>query len=216
MVMVFLFACQKEVIEPIPPTSIIPLNPSNVDTTPKVDTTLIFKGYKVNPNAKELGKVYWENTGVMSDLYTISYKNLPNGYSTYGLFLYQIACGDFNNDGYIDIFDGGVSFNGPKINSSFLIWDVTTKKYKDTSLFNDKSIKFVGGNITKVIPTYMNDDNYVDLVLFDNGDEGISGSLYQPVRIVLSDGQGGYDVKTIVTNNNESPLWKIEYGVVGD
>ncbi len=204
---VFFISCQKEGLEPTKPL---------VDTTPKVDTISIFNGYKVNSNAKQLGKSYWENTNVMADLFTVYYKNLPNGYNRYGLFLLQLACGDFNDDGYIDIFDGGVSYNGPKINSSFLLWDPLTKKFKDTSLLNDKTIKFIGGNITKVVPTYINGDNYVDLVLFDNGDEGLPNSPYQPVRIVLSDGKGGYDIKTVKTNDNESPLWKVEYGDVGD
>jgi hypothetical protein len=207
----FLFSCQKEIIEPTPPI------PPKVDTPQKVDTIPSFSGYKVSPNAKQLGKQYWENTKVMSDLFTTYYKNLPTGYSRYGLFLIQLACGDFNNDGYIDVFDAGVSYNGPKINSSFLLWDPITKKFKDTSLLNDKTINFIGSNVTKVVPTYINDDDYVDLVLFDNGDEGVAGGApYQPVRIVLSDGKGGYDVKTIITNNNETPLWKIEYGDVGD
>lgn len=204
---VLLFSCQKEVNEPTKPF---------VDTRLKVDTTSIFTGYKVSPNARQLGKQYWENTNVMSDLYTIYYKNLPPGYNKYGLFLTQLACGDFNNDGYIDIFDGGVSYNGPKINSSFLLWDPVNKKYKDTTLLNDKTIKFVGSFITKVIPTYVNDDNYVDLILFDIGDEGIPNSPYQPIRIILSDGKGGYDIKTIETNDNQTPLWKIDYGDVGD
>ena len=203
----FLFSCQKEVNEPTTPF---------VNTIPKVDTTTTFSGYKVSPYAKQLGKRYWENTNVMSDLFTVHYKNLPPGYNRYGLFLMQLACGDFNNDGYIDIFDGGVSYNGPKINSSFLLWDPVNKKYKDTTLLNDKTIKFVGSCITKVIPTYVNDDDYVDLILFDIGDEGIPNSPYQPVRIILSDGKGGYDIKTIETNDNEIPLWKIEYGDVGD
>jgi hypothetical protein len=204
---VLLFSCQKEVNEPTKPF---------VDTRPKVDTTSIFTGYKVSPNARQLGKQYWENTNVMSDLYTVYYKNLPPGYNKYGLFLTQLACGDFNNDGYIDIFDGGVSYNGPKINSSFLLWDPVNKKYKDTTLLNDKTIKFVGSFITKVIPTYVNDDNYVDLILFDIGDEGIPNYPYQPIRIILSDGKGGYDIKTIETNDNQIPLWKIDYGDVGD
>ena len=204
---VFLFSCQKELVEPTKPL---------VDITPKVDTASVFSGYKVDSKAKQLGKTYWENTNVMSDLYTVYYKSLPNGFNRYGLFLYQLSCGDFNNDGYIDIFDGGVSYNGPKINSSFLLWDPISKKFKDTSLLNDKSIKLIGGNITKVVPTYVNDDNYVDLILFDTGDEGIPNSTYQPVKIVLSDGKGGYDIKTTITNDNEIPLWKIEYGDVGD
>jgi hypothetical protein len=204
---VLLFSCQKEVNEPTKPF---------VDTKPKVDITSIFTGYKVSPNARQLGKQYWENTNVMSDLYTVYYKNLPPGYNKYGLFLTQLACGDFNNDGYIDIFDGGVSYNGPKINSSFLLWDPVNKKYKDTTLLNDKTIKFVGSFITKVIPTYVNDDNYVDLILFDIGDEGIPNSPYQPIRIILSDGKGGYDIKIIETNDNQIPLWKIDYGDVGD
>jgi hypothetical protein len=203
----FLFSCQKETLEPTKPF---------VETYLKIDTTSTFNGYKVSSNAKQLGKSYWENTNVMSDLFTINYKNLPDGFNRYGLFLLQLACGDFNNDGYIDIFDGGVSYNGPKINSSFLLWDPITKKFKDTTLLNDKTIKFIGSNITKVVPTYMNDDDYVDLVIFDNGDEGTPNSPYQPIRIVLSDGKGGYDVKSITTNDNETPLWKIEYGDVGD
>lgn len=212
LLLIILFSCKKEVVTKIESPVII-----KKDTVIKVtDTVPIFKGYIVSPNARSLGKAYWENTQVMSDLVTVSSKNLPSGYSRYGLFLNQLACGDFNDDGYIDVFDGGVSFNGPKINYSFLLWDPTNKKFKDTSLLNDKTIKFIGGNITKVIPTYLNGDNYVDLVLFDTGDEGISGSPYQPVRILLSDGKGGYDLNNIVTNDNESPLWKIEYGDVGD
>ena len=204
---VFLFSCQKETLEPTKPF---------VDIKPKVETIPTFDGYKVNSNAKQLGKSYWENTNVMSDLYTVYYKSLPNGFNRYGLFLIQLACGDFNNDGYIDIFDGGVSYNGPKINSSFLLWDPINKKFKDTTLLNDKTIKFIGSNITKIVPTYLNEDNYVDLVVFDNGDEGTPNSPYQPVRMILSDGKGGYDVRTVITNDNESPLWKIEYGDVGD
>lgn len=206
----FLFSCQKEVVEPTPPKS------PTINVVVKTDTVPKFTGYKVSPNARQLGKEYWWNTNVMPDLYTVYYKNLPTGYNKYGLFLTQLACGDFNNDGYIDIFDGGVSYNGPKINSSFLLWDPINKKYRDTTLLNDKTIKFIGGHVTKVIPTYVNDDNYVDLIVFDIGDEGIPNSPYEPVRIILSDGKGGYDIKPITTNDNEIPLWKIEFGDVGD
>ena len=203
----FLFSCQKEVIEPTHPTTA---------NQPTVDSTKTFTGYRVSPQARQMGKKYWDNTEVMLDLYTVYYKNLPKGYDRYGLFLTQLICGDFNNDGYIDIFDAGVSFNGPKINSSFLIWNPSKLIFEDVSLFNDKTIKFIGGNVGNLKVTYLNDDNYVDIIVYDNGDEGIPNSPNEPIKIILSDGKGGYDLKVIKTNEDDNPSWKKEGGDIGD
>ena len=59
-------------------------------------------------------------------------------------------------------------------------------------------------------------DNFVDIVIYDNGDEGIPNSPDEPIRIVLSDGKGGYDLKEIQTSEKEIPVWKKEHGDVGD
>ena len=61
-----------------------------------------FPGYKVDPNAKKLGRDYWKNTGVMSDFYTAFFqKPLSTGQGAkYGTFLVTMMCGDFNNDGW--------------------------------------------------------------------------------------------------------------------
>jgi hypothetical protein len=70
---------------------------------------------------------------------------------------------------------------------------------------NDKTIKIIGGNVHTVIPKYFNSDDYVDLLLIDNGDEGrINPGRDEPVRIVLSDGLGGYDVKEISTTEYDN------------
>jgi hypothetical protein len=177
-----------------------------------------FPGYKVDPNAKKLGRDYWKNTGVMSDFYTAFFqKPLSTGQGAkYGTFLVTMMCGDFNNDGWIDIFNPGASYQGPQANFAFLIWNPQTRVFEEKNLFNDKSFSSFGGNKNKTIPVYLNEDNFLDLIIVDNGDEGIQGSPDEPIRIVLSDGKGGYDLKAISTSENESPVWKKEAADVGD
>ena len=177
-----------------------------------------FPGYKVDPNAKKLGRDYWKNTGVMSDFYTAFFQKPLQTYqgAKYGTFLVTMMCGDFNNDGWIDIFNPGASYQGPQANFAFLIWNPKTHVFEEKNLFNDKSFSSFGGNKNKTIPVYLNDDNFLDLIIVDNGDEGIQGSPDEPIRIVLSDGKGGYDLKAISTSENESPVWKKEAADVGD
>ena len=153
-----------------------------------------FTGYKVASNARLLGSDYWlRGTGVMTDLIIQTFQNpLPNNNS----YAYQhnfinagwtaATCGDFNNDGYVDVFTPG---SGDYIGLSFLIYDVNTKRFKDTSLINDKSLKLLP-LVWKTVPTYLNSDNYVDLIIF-------AGDSYDlPVRFLISDGKGGYDYST--------------------
>ena len=188
---------------------------SSTDNT--TQTNNVFQGYKVDPNAKQLGSEYWyHNNSVIPDVIVGAFQGTNDGCCLYNQWFQGVVCGDFNNDGWIDVFNAGTTFNGPKSNFDFLIWNPTTKKFDSNNLFNDKSFKSFGGNKHTVRPCYLNDDNYVDLVIFDNGDEGISNSPDQPIRIVLSDGKGGYDLKEILTCENEIPLNKKEKGDVGD
>lgn len=176
-----------------------------------------FQGYKVAQNARQLGFEYWyHNTGVMPDLITAVFQKPLGTRTKYGTFFNGVICGDFNNDGWIDVFNTGASYNGPQSNFTFLIWNTSIKTFEEKNLFNDKSFNSFGGNKHTIKPFYLNDDNYIDLVIFDNGDEGIQNSPDEPVRIVLSDGKGGYDLKDIKTSENEFPANKKEKGTVGD
>ena len=176
-----------------------------------------FMGYKVAANARQLGFEYWyHGTGVMPDLITAIFQKPYNGRSKYGTFFNGVVCGDFNNDGWVDVFNAGASYNGVQAPFTFLMWNTALKTFEEKNLFNDKSFSSFGGNKHTIKPYYFNDDNFIDLIIFDNGDEGIPNSPDELVRIVLSDGKGGYDLKSINTSENEFPPNKKEKGVVGD
>jgi hypothetical protein len=187
-----------------------------------------FMGYKVDPIALTLskqqnfGRDYWRNSGVMMDLIiNVFQKPLPTNkfaveQNFWGGALQAITTGDFNNDGWIDVFNAGGAYNGVGSSFAFLMWDPTKKTFIDTTLFNDKSFRTFGGNRHTCVPVYLNGDNFVDIVVYDNGDEGIPNSPDEPIRIVLSDGKGGYDLKEIQTSEKEIPVWKKEHGDVGD
>jgi hypothetical protein len=196
-----------------------------------------FMGYKVDINAlamsrqKDFGRSYWRNNTYMADIVTSAFlrhavvKSVITTSSVFNGSFQAVTAGDFNNDGYIDFFNAGGTYNASGNAASFLIWDRTKKVFIDTTLFNDKTRNF-GGNRHNCVPIYLNDDNYVDIIIFDNGDEGISNSTNEPIRIILSDGKGGYDLKAIETNENYTTAWggfnnflygnKKEGGDVGD
>ena len=70
-------------------------------------------GYKVAANARQLGFEYWyHGTGVMPDLITAIFQKPYNGRSKHGTFFSGVVCGDFNNDGWVDVFNAGASYNG--------------------------------------------------------------------------------------------------------
>lgn len=168
-----------------------------------------FVGYKVNQTElsisrqKNFGIDYWTNTGVMGDLMlAVFQKNVNN--SRFGSFFNGFSYGDMNNDGYIDVFNAGTFYQNTQTTFSFLIWDPIKKVYENKNLFNDKSFNQFGRNKGEVVPLYLNSDNYVDFVVTDIGDESTpQGDDYEPIRIVLSDGKGGYDLKEIETNEND-------------
>jgi len=179
-----------------------------------------FLGYKVAGNAKQLGTDYWENTPVLSDLMIgVFQKNFevyapPQG-DAYCAWTQAICNGDFNNDGYIDVFNAGSAFGGQKSRLSFLMWNPSTKIFEEKNLLNSK-INFIGAP-TKVSPIYLNDDNYVDLVIFGHQDESSPKNRIEPITVCLSDGKGGYDLTELVLQPplpNENVVY--EHGSVAD
>jgi hypothetical protein len=200
----FIIGCSKEDIPtPIP--------------TP-IENTNEFKGYTVATNAKQLGTEYWENTNVLSDLIVAVYqKNYEvfDSYKAYCVFSTAICNGDFNNDGYIDVFNAGTAYNGKKANLSFLIWNSVSKEFEEKNLLNDKT-DFIGAPY-KVTPVYLNGDNYVDLVIHGHADEGSPINDTEPVTLCLSDDKGGYDlVKLELEPKYLSDMFTHESGDVAD
>ena len=179
-----------------------------------------FMGYKVAANARQLGTDYWENTPVLSDLMIgVFQKNFevyapPQG-DAYCAWTQAICNGDFNNDGFIDVFNAGSAFGGQKSRLSFLIWNPTTKIFDEKNLINNKT-NFIGAP-TKVSPIYFNEDNYVDLVIFGHQDESSPKNRIEPITVCLSDGKGGYDLTELVLQPplpNEAVVY--EHGSVAD
>ena len=201
LLFLFLFSCKKDVITTVKISTI-----GNVETN-------VFTGYKVNPNAKQLGRNYWENIPIPADLMlSVFQTSLKSNNGHTEIETEAVSFGDFNLDGYIDIFNTGGSHNGPYTGFTFLIWNPTFKIFEQKNLFNDKSFNVIGGNPNKIIPIYLNGDDYVDFIIFDNGDEDIPNSPNEPIRYVLSDGKGGYDLKSIETNESEPETWSRKYG----
>lgn len=168
------------------------------------DPLLRFGGYLINTaelsisRQKNSGIAFWNNTNVLADLMVAVYqKNVENngkGYA-YAVFSNQLCTGDFNNDGYIDVFNGGTAFGAKKANLSFLIWNKTTKIFEEQNLINDKT-DYIGAP-TKISAIYLNDDNYVDLIIYGHRDEGSPTSPNEPTSICISDGKGGYDISKL-------------------
>ena len=172
-----------------------------------------FIGYKVAANARQLGTDYWANTSVLSDFMDYKFQTPAIGQNHIGNAS-NIINGDFNNDGWIDIFAPGMAFAGAiGVNTSFLIWNPTSKIFEDKNLLNDKSINIAKTNPPRVMPVYLNNDNYVDMVVLGYVDEGIAGDNPNPVMLLISDGKGGYDVTKLIT---ETPLFYHGGGDIGD
>lgn len=165
-----------------------------------------FMGYKVAANARQLAQNYWQNTPVMGDLVVAAFQKGVNR-NNYGTFLDGFTYGDMNGDGFIDIFNPGQFYIQTQAKFAFLIWNPITKIFENKNLFNDKSFSEFGRNKGNTIPCYLNNDNFTDFVIADMGDESNStGSNIEPIRLAISDGQGGYDLKAIETNEKDSVM----------
>ena len=189
-------------------------NYSNNNTLTSINQKSLnnFEGYKVDSNSKKLGKEYWENTGVLSDIIAIKYSISPRGFNNIGSGSYT-SCGDFNLDGYIDIFvPGGTYMNIVNVSTTFLIWNPETKVFDNKNLFNN-NLNIEKNNVTKTIPFYFNSDDYVDLLVFCGTDEGIQEFQPKKIILILSDGTGKYNQQEITS---ESPTLSHDGGDVGD
>jgi hypothetical protein len=206
LLFLFLFSCKKDI------TTEVVITPIE-NTVIKKDTVNVFMGYKIDPNAKQLGIDYWKNIPVLSDLISIYFHEVPTGRSHIGTGL-NTVCGDFNNDGYVDVFAPGNVYNGILDNGvGFLIWNTVTKKFDHKNLFNDKSKMSIIWGANQVVPVYLNNDNYVDLVIFGYIDEGLKNAKPNPVSLAISDDNGGYDLTPLIT---ETPIFTHEGGTIGD
>ena len=96
LLFLFLFSCKKDVITTV-------VIPPIENTVIKKDTVNVFTGYKVNSNAKQLGRNYWENITITSEL-MLSVFQTPILTNT-EIETQSVSFGDFNLDGYIDIFN---------------------------------------------------------------------------------------------------------------
>lgn len=165
-----------------------------------------FMGYKVDQIEKGKNEVtYWRDCGVVWDI--LAYKFLVNlkGEKWNG-FLPQLITGDFNKDGWIDIFNPGVGTFDGVVNDKFqwLIWNPLIKSFENKNLLNDKSLITFGGNQRRTISIDLNKDGYTDNVIIDHGDDLNFSLPRQPIRIMLSDGKGGYNLQEIkVTDIND-------------
>jgi hypothetical protein len=169
-----------------------------------------FMGYKVDNALKQKDEInYWRDCGVVWDV--IMYKfGQPISGVQWNAFMPQMIVGDFNNDGWIDVFNPGTgSFNSkPMDNAQWLIWNPMTRTFEIKKLFNDKTIQSFGGNQRRSIAYDINKDGFTDVVIFDHGDDVVNSNPLQPIRIVLSDGKGSYDLKDL---NNITPTLKYNH-----
>jgi hypothetical protein len=167
-----------------------------------------FPGYKVNKpllsemKSKSKEDDYWKNCGVPVDLIMNKFNiNVP--YAIVGFSYLQVTTGDFNNDGWIDVFNSGIGLYGGKPTDYFnwFLWNPKTKTFEIANLFSDKSFKFIGENARRTLSTDLNKDGYTDMVIVDGGDDlaqpGQNQSSWQPIRLVLSKSDGTYELKSI-------------------
>jgi len=169
-----------------------------------------FMGYKVDVTLKAKDEInYWRDCGVVWDVIMFKFGQPISGTQWSG-FMPQLIAGDFNKDGWIDIFNPGTGSFGSKVfdNLQWLIWNPQLKTYESSNLFNNKSFKSFGGNQRRSIAYDINKDGYTDIVVLDHGDDVVNTNPLQPIRIVLSDGKGGYDLKDL---NNITPTLKYNH-----
>ena len=174
-----------------------------------------FLGYKVNQPLLIQDEInYWRDCGIVWDVIAHKFNKLPNG-QVLSNFLPQLIPGDFNNDGWIDIFNPGTgSFNSKVVdNAQWYIWNPVTFTFENKNLFST-AITHFGGNQYRSIPYDINKDGFTDVVILDSGDDVVPTNPLQPIRIVLSVGNGKYELKSL---DNITPEFRYNHsGDIGD
>ena len=106
LLILILTSCSKQITLTVQ-NNVVPTPPTNVINVPEN----IFKGYKVDINARQLGSEYWyHNTPVISDVMVGKFQSNIDG-GKYNWWFQAVVCGDFNNDGWIDVFNSGYNYN---------------------------------------------------------------------------------------------------------
>jgi hypothetical protein len=203
-ILIFIVSCEKPL--ELPPDPYKPLDIPQALMKDVVNTSP--SGYKVNTSLLSEMKIkgkeddYWKNCGVPVDLIVNKFNpTLVSGF--FGGSYLQATTGDFNNDGWIDVFNPGAGLvNGkPTDYFSWFLWNPQTKTFDRVNLFADKSFKFIGQNARRTLSTDLNKDGFTDMVIIDGGDDyappGQNQSYWQPIRLVLSKNDGTYELKSI-------------------
>lgn len=163
-------------------------------------------GYKIDKNTN------WNNTKLPHDLVVASFQNGVTPNENFLGFFYPMTTGDFNNDGWLDLFNSGSSNTNGCIPYSFLIWNPTTNKFDNQNLINDlqqnQSFKS-----SKDLAVNLNNDNFIDLIIFGYVAEMIPNDQPTKIKLLLSDGKGKYNMTELVT---ESPTSYHNGGDIGD
>jgi hypothetical protein len=203
-ILIFIVSCEKPL--GLPPDPYKPLDIPEALMKDVVNTSP--SGYKVNTSLLSEMKIkgkeddYWKNCGVPVDLIVNKFNiSVPN--AIVGFSYNQVTTGDFNNDGWIDVFNSGIGlYNGkPTDYFNWFIWNPQTKTFDLVNLFTDKSFKFIGENARRTLSTDLNKDGFTDMIIIDSGDDlaqpGQNQSHWQPIRLVLSKSDGTYELKSI-------------------
>lgn len=177
----------------------------------------IFSGYLVAGDARVRGVSYWDNAPVPVDLilriFQTGHKHHP--WSQYSGWAGAVTAGDFNADGYMDVFTAGSACNGMQSRPTFLLWNVQTLRYEEANLFADGT-NYLGGPMG-IAAAYLNNDNYVDLIIMGHRDECDELAPNEPVRVALSDGMGKYVLSTLhLETSVDLQRFAFEFGAVGD
>ena len=107
-----------------------------------------------------------------------------------------MTAGDFNVDGYMDVFTAGSACNGWQSRPTFLIWNKATLRFEEQNL-SRQDTTYLGGPMG-IEAVYLNEDNKVDLVIHGHSDECANINDGYTVTLALSAPDGKYDLTPLI------------------